>query len=969
MEFYSKVYYFGLDFAMQSLQEKKQLEPLVETYSQTIWGIYWPILHLRSNQPSTRKCCGCRKRKTAEGATPSFLRPSFRSFTWESITVAYVVLYIGHVGHCRKLFSGLQCVTIGEDEGYLATLSLYSQGSVRCSLSELSLWVSIFFGCIGTFGFPMVMLWRLRRNLDVISTPRMIKRWAVMINGYQKEYWWWEGIIFARKACLILIETGGAHPGFQSMLLVAGLLFLVIQIAAEPFDGRGNGILNTMEKYGLWIWVITSSSLNGIDLIRWMGVEVGARILYMLAFMLCLHLGYSFMLIFYIVKNMSVTVGSKLNAKWVSEMKSGYAKRLWRALFITLFRFKRMQPYLAFDPRYAWVSVLGSRGDKAIPPLFPSGRQLADLGNLECAWRIPLSMLPTVSIFTHTNIRPLEATTRDRKTVYQYLMSTIEHISCGPGSTSTFSVSSMEFVIRAAHVIAASNRKDDDMGVQDVDKNTWRNANITRDLLTIVNSKKEGMESFETLSERLKRLAEELQESLASSKDLVLTWEASDKCRRLLHLARKEGRKVTLEDFELTEEQLLEKEADDDSSVDQMILTHFVRDAQESIVSKYKEKIDAMFEPLTFKRGLNEEEFQLALSALQKIPRDELKVWLDMFEKQWLAERIEADLDLRSLVGSFVEKGTQAKLDATSMVEDQLQTMSKEAVIEGLIRANEIPLKAALKWARFVVLRVHTTSYHVSLKDLNDVRRLRHQRIQARMPPLEGQQEGFPREGSGGCYVQKEGTSGSVMMTPPQPYGEPEREGNAEAQNQPSDLATGDWSLSSWLPQLHPEGVSWLPQIAPDGDWLQQLAVEGARLQELATGGSWLQQLAPEGSWMEPEQPEKGDWYEPDHHHSDGIGTNPQGSDISYQPAALVASENHDDQRCQGGSSQQSLGGWSEPDQQPDHKPDRQPDQQPDEEPVQLPDQEPDHQRGDQVTVEVRIEEWSAQEEGPLLAI
>ncbi|CBZ51495.1 hypothetical protein NCLIV_012890 [Neospora caninum Liverpool] len=103
-----------------------------------------------------------------------------------------------------------------------------------------------------------------------------------LVNGYQYEYRWWEGLIGLRKTCVALIMTmyvhtnsSGAQEIFRnSANLALTVLSTALQLQLEPFDKRSHNMANRMEFYGLMVNIVIGIIIQGsyyFDAFKYMG--------------------------------------------------------------------------------------------------------------------------------------------------------------------------------------------------------------------------------------------------------------------------------------------------------------------------------------------------------------------------------------------------------------------------------------------------------------------------------------------------------------------------------------------------------------------------------------------------------------------------------------------------------------------------------------------------------------------------
>lgn len=124
-------------------------------------------------------------------------------------------------------------------------------------------------------------------------------------------------------------------------------------------------------------------------------------------------------------------------------------------------------------------------------------------------------------------------------------------------------------------------------------------------------------------------------------------------------------------------------------------------------------RVEEMFSPAPYRKGLTLERLQLMLLSLQHIPRDELIQWLDIFETQWAIEKRKNADELRHLSALFKDCDTQASLGSTSLASLGAQTeeLEKKASVLRLLGQADQPneevdlddVSIEMKWARLAM--------------------------------------------------------------------------------------------------------------------------------------------------------------------------------------------------------------------------------------------------------------------------
>mmetsp|Transcript_31294 Transcript_31294/g.74198 ORF Transcript_31294/g.74198 Transcript_31294/m.74198 type:complete len:313 (+) Transcript_31294:75-1013(+) len=90
-------------------------------------------------------------------------------------------------------------------------------------------------------------------------------------------------------------------------------------------------------------------------------------------------------------------------------------------------------------------------------------------------------------------------------------------------------------------------------------------------------------------------------------------------------------------------------------------------DAEESAAlrlkrDRYSALVHDMFSPSTFRRGLTLLQVQFALMQLQSLQNEDLRLWLDLFEQQWLHERAFTSSQLRRMARLVQDASEESQL-------------------------------------------------------------------------------------------------------------------------------------------------------------------------------------------------------------------------------------------------------------------------------------------------------------------
>merc|ERR1712039_85397 len=129
---------------------------------------------------------------------------------------------------------------------------------------------------------------------------------------------------------------------------------------------------------------------------------------------------------------------------------------------------------------------------------------------------------------------------------------------------------------------------------------------------------------------------------------------------------------------------------------------------------RYSALVHEMFSPGTFRHGIKLENMQFALMRLIALSRSDLNMWLDLFEQQWLHERVAAIRELERSAGKMVDKSES--VDHIELQNNLLQLQAEENVEDDNLQIQVTPLGAiqfsdernkaeriATLWLRFIL--------------------------------------------------------------------------------------------------------------------------------------------------------------------------------------------------------------------------------------------------------------------------
>jgi len=826
MDFYAKVYCFGWRFttgAGLGYEDKAVQRELMDMYKMNFFGIYWPVRYAKSySKPAKLPCTLLRK------------IPGLKVFHVVSVKLvwkdhAIVRMLIGfsmYLSLARR--SLIKCVHLSEQGGTHARV-VQNHGIVDCSPGQTIYIVSMLIGTAWSVGYPLALMHWLRKESHRLDKPQVLRRWSILCNGYQKNRWWWEGVIFLRKQVMLMIEFLLVHDTIIRFYLhfFLALVAIMVQTIYRPYDARRRNLLNKMEMYQLCVWCLIAFA----NIVSAVGM-IDFKLTVLFAFLL--HIKFSLVMAYLMARSLFFAYFSRLNMAEVAGRESIVTREFLLMMGRIVQRRQIQQPYVSMDHFYGFAGVVGNRGDEAVPPYIPRGLQLQELryskknlsagraahvetGGVMMDYRSRFSEVPALpdveKLPTPGKIR--RATKGDVLTVTNYIMSIVQHLVCNHGlDSASFSASICDFVIRAAFLSVRASEMSDrglhqHMAPQEVERKVWLAANMAHDPVKLTdeghddsgNQMQMDEHSDDAEEEHLSPEERELAcdgrfmlRDLQLHEDLVKSWNAYSLCMHVSQKARKGGRlTVTAEDFaKYVPHQHHEGENAEDHSDSEGSGSgdenEVEPDNTENIEAFYTAKVTSMFSPSLLRRGMTFQDLQAAMVYLQSVPANEMKVWIDIFERVWRQENLLSDHELKRLALKFAETMVQTEdpddlSDCFSSLEGE--EAEEEAILPPRVDGwealtaeeweaiSEREKELAMRWSsiamRFADMK-GTNSVIIAMSEAFAKRERRARGVQRKMrdggghPPQHNSKQfnARPKDDVGLQYEAMEATSGAV---------------------------------------------------------------------------------------------------------------------------------------------------------------------------------------------------------------
>jgi len=668
--FHQKALAFYDELVQTSVEEvkKKGMEEwtlFVREYSSRLCGIWWLVPHADARRQG--RCL------------------EFGFFVKETLPIVLTGFLLSYANVLVGVLRPHDCEFFPAD-GFRRQIFATER---RCSWTDrqsiISTGCGLFWGVLA----PMLLLLAVRSRRHAMLKLVMIRaRFAILINGYTDKCWWWEFLIFALKGFLISVKHHSVPAEAKNgMLLMAGMVYSAAHVFFQPLDSRCDRVLQKVHYHLLVAWILQSTAVDFIALVnkeRNEMDEVGAwctlaaAVIVLVAHLSFLaHISYR-MYRFTLESYMSTFdwVAFEAEIEQAQEHFGGPGLYLRQALLNAHERHHRESPYVFMDPLFGWAVVIGSRGDLAAPPKIPRGHKCPE-------GRPALSSISA----SPEDVDVRQATPAQRDWLQRALGAAVEALAVHL-DTATFSVSLLEFVMRAAFVLArrktiASSKYLSSSYYWEDFEDVVDLAAAELDLLDIIDENKADARNSQ---EEFDLPAFVRASMLVKAKGhLGRTHNDNDNDNDLVEKAFAQKAQVVLQD-ELNR-RAVDAGAASASVVAQMN-SPIASSRKHSILSlspearamseqrkslkragrhaRLEESLrlltDQMFHPLVYKTGIELEAMQLALMELVRIRQQDLTLWLDIFEETWLKHNAYQSNRIRRYAGSVKDQLQQTDI-------------------------------------------------------------------------------------------------------------------------------------------------------------------------------------------------------------------------------------------------------------------------------------------------------------------
>jgi len=439
-QFYNDLIKEGASYVKANYDEAS-LQPYFEVYKGHVFGIWWPFNYLSA---AHRQGC-CYRRRAFGGETKPLILSTLLVVYGATMIGFMRPWFCGH--HLDKQFM-VYANTITCGEGDHGKLTWYA-----------------YLGCV-IWGllFPVGIFYMIsHRQHQLLHEEWWKAENCILIIGYNAKCAWWEAVNFFDKFCLALVAHNTTDNDHQVLLqMFLALSYGAVNIAFRPCDKRCNGLL--------WKAQIALISLRVVDCIMLdmlLLTESSTAWGLLLVSGLLLNLIFVYFILRTLRRHALQTFVNSYDQSdslsWLSV--SGQVPRISRCRKMIKYfadsiaashkSLQRTQPYVSFDNLLGWVTIVGNRGDLAVNPSIERGHRSHNRSG-----RPDLSCAPLVPTNVSQDVLMVPASVYHRMWLQQVIVESMSSILTSLRHGSTFSVSLMEFVIRAGFLFAHKHSTD-----------------------------------------------------------------------------------------------------------------------------------------------------------------------------------------------------------------------------------------------------------------------------------------------------------------------------------------------------------------------------------------------------------------------------------------------------------------------------------------------------------------------------
>lgn len=173
----------------------------------------------------------------------------FLHFLDDMIPIYVTVLFSIHGTITSNMLSLLDCTYINLGKSVPGKYVLRPAMSVQCSIDPSKGYIPYLLLGLGGLliwglGIPLISFLVLFTNRKRLHSADIRRKYGFLHNGYERSYWFWESVVFARKCLVLVIGSIVIVPSnklSESRIWLAqgvALTFLILNLIYQPFDKR-----------------------------------------------------------------------------------------------------------------------------------------------------------------------------------------------------------------------------------------------------------------------------------------------------------------------------------------------------------------------------------------------------------------------------------------------------------------------------------------------------------------------------------------------------------------------------------------------------------------------------------------------------------------------------------------------------------------------------------------------------------
>eukprot|EP00811_Abedinium_folium_P007781 NODE_1717_length_2395_cov_6.532187.p1 GENE.NODE_1717_length_2395_cov_6.532187~~NODE_1717_length_2395_cov_6.532187.p1 ORF type:complete len:747 (-),score=136.19 NODE_1717_length_2395_cov_6.532187:154-2133(-) len=603
--------------------------------------------------------------------------------------------------------------------------------AVEChNPAHVVFWLSIITAIMWAIGVPIFLSLSIPKEMssDTKPTHEVQMHYQMMCKGYTHKMRHWELAVFATKLLATCISHANGNKAVRATFsLMFSMLYAGLYHHFEPLERRGGSPFQVCQTWFLVAWFslscITMMILECPHVLQIVTIPV----------FIAVHLAYlifcarHFFVIARQIRGQKLLREAATSGKVdVSRSARGLTDKLDKWILFRAREEEHCAPYIAMDPLHSVVVMCGNRGDKAEPPKFPRGVNYHN-------GRPPLSKANPINWLKKHGIK--SATESHIKALMESITQAMEYVNQSK-RTPTFSISLVEFVLRAVFVLARTKeaqnhgRKRDEETLEEEDSQSaisvlLQETDLPSPEILVEPSSPTGM--VKTLSCRSVKVEVEVfddatlevKNHFLKTFPRVLTPFQQPEVQEPDELIYEVGAAHCDMGFPLEEEvPCVEVVGVDGDEVEVNPQGSSVARDPEFTQWGLQNKVQAMFDPENYKRGVTLQAFQEALFDLESIAGSVIADWLDLFETGWIEHNERSRFQLHQCLHRVEDTDTQTDRWRTQRRATNYVAPTLNAIIQvGKPRSQQTRTPGSVlrlmryKWA-FMVMRMLQVDTH-----------------------------------------------------------------------------------------------------------------------------------------------------------------------------------------------------------------------------------------------------------------